>query len=671
MRGRVMLRGTVLALASLLVAAPGVGAAPTWIGPNDLSAPGGDASTARIVVGVGGEATAVWVRSNGTHVVLQYATRASGAPAFTTPVDLSSPASDASQPALAVDAQGVVTAVWRQDGAPGMIEAASRSPGGAFSAPAFVSSPATDASSPQVAADGSGRVTVVWTAIPAAATYVVEVASRAPGAGAFSTPTALSATGTADPLPRLAADPAGDVIAAWDQADSHLEAAHSTIQAARRTAVASFFTTAMDVSTPGSESDAAQVAVDAQGGATIVWDRLGPPTTVVQASTWPLAAPAPSPPGAVSSAATSADTPLVVANGAGDVTAVWRQADDAGTSIVGAARRPVGALGFGTPMALSAPGGVVDSLGLAGSPAGSVAALWSRTVGGKHAIEGALLAPGAAAFVPTAVSVGPQPAVDPALAFDDEGNALAVWSRSDGANAIAQTTLLDAAGPVLSGLTVPAGPIGTGSSGTYSVTATDRWSAVTSVVWDFGDGTTAIGASVAHVYGTPGTKTVTVTATDAVGNATTAVATVTVVFVDRTKPKLTTAFLYVPRLRSFGRGAPFAPATSANRTVGTTLELTSSEAGRVEIATQRVQIGRSKKGGRCLAARSVGPPCVILRTLPGRTRRRIARGSTTLRFTGRLASRRLAPGSYRLVLTVTDPTGNTSDAARIVFRIVR
>jgi PKD repeat protein len=51
-----------------------------------------------------------------------------------------------------------------------------------------------------------------------------------------------------------------------------------------------------------------------------------------------------------------------------------------------------------------------------------------------------------------------------------------------------------------------------------TASGTDTWSPV-AISWDFGDGAKAAGAAVSHVYATLGTKTVTVTATDAVGNS--------------------------------------------------------------------------------------------------------------------------------------------------------
>ena len=79
-------------------------------------------------------------------------------------------------------------------------------------------------------------------------------------------------------------------------------------------------------------------------------------------------------------------------------------------------------------------------------------------------------------------------------------------------------TGFDAAGPVLSDVSVPDG--GAGQSLAFSVSARDVWSGVSSVDWDFGDGSSGSGTAVTHTYAAPGAYPVVVRAVDGVGNAT-------------------------------------------------------------------------------------------------------------------------------------------------------
>ena len=90
------------------------------------------------------------------------------------------------------------------------------------------------------------------------------------------------------------------------------------------------------------------------------------------------------------------------------------------------------------------------------------------------------------------------------------------WVRSG----IVQSATLDAAPPAFTAVDVPA--TGTVGQPIAMASATlDTWSALAAgqPAWTFGDGASAAGASVSHVFTSPGTYIVSVAAIDAVGNA--------------------------------------------------------------------------------------------------------------------------------------------------------
>ncbi|MBX5442905.1 MAG: PKD domain-containing protein, partial [Solirubrobacteraceae bacterium] len=105
-----------------------------------------------------------------------------------------------------------------------------------------------------------------------------------------------------------------------------------------------------------------------------------------------------------------------------------------------------------------------------------------------------------------------------AVAADGAGNGLAAYTDGVGAGTKVVVAGYDAVAPVIDALHVPAA----GTAGTpvaMSVDAFDEWG--WTATWDFGDGATATGASVAHVY-EPGDHAVTVTVTDPAGQTATA-----------------------------------------------------------------------------------------------------------------------------------------------------
>ena len=120
--------------------------------------------------------------------------------------------------------------------------------------------------------------------------------------------------------------------------------------------------------------------------------------------------------------------------------------------------------------------------------------------------------PGGATFVFSGPDVG----------LDDQGNAFAVWQRQvSGADTYsAQVVAYDPVPPVITAASVPAAATA-GQAVAMSAAADNRMSSP-ALHFDFGDGSGANGSAVQHVYAQAGTYTVTITATDDAGNASTA-----------------------------------------------------------------------------------------------------------------------------------------------------
>ena len=74
----------------------------------------------------------------------------------------------------------------------------------------------------------------------------------------------------------------------------------------------------------------------------------------------------------------------------------------------------------------------------------------------------------------------------------------------------------------------PGGSAVVGQAITFEAKASDAWSPPVDFAWDFGDGGTGSGQTVTHTFGSPGTFTVRVTASDKAGNTASANTTVTV-----------------------------------------------------------------------------------------------------------------------------------------------
>jgi len=132
---------------------------------------------------------------------------------------------------------------------------------------------------------------------------------------------------------------------------------------------------------------------------------------------------------------------------------------------------------------------------------------------------------------------------------------------------------------------------------------------------------------------------------------------------DKSKPKID-RLTFKPK--TFSVAAPGA------KSGGTSISFRLSEAATVSFTVERRAPGR-KSGRHCVAPRPSnrgGRGCVRWLKVRGEIERTGVAGSNSFRFAGRLAGRKLAPGSYRAVSVATDSAGNRSAVARRAFDVL-
>jgi hypothetical protein len=459
-------------------------------------------------------------------------------------VPTSAPGAVASQPVVAADGHGGVTAAWLRDG---VVQAGVRGASGAFAA-VDVSAPGAG-TAPALAVDGAGRAILAWVR-----DGVVEAAIR-PGDGQpFGAPAAISRAGAGDV--RVGIDAAGTATVLWIRGNS----VEITSRAAGDAAWPAEHATLAE-----NQPSRPALAVAPSGRVVATWSAVAGATYVLRTVTRPGA-------GAFGTAATVEDVDDIVgagvesdlaADGPDDVTGVWAQYDGARHPFIRAGRRVAGAA-FG-PIATVSLGEANDTAwpphpALAANAAGDAAAIWLHDVGGVSWVELAQRAGAGAAFtpaVPVSAEGGVDPVAAPDVAVDGAGRALATWLRggvveavrtaggaasavtlSDGAGAGAprvaadgdggavavwaregriETAAYDAVAPQLDALAGPAAG-GTGQALAFRAQGARDGQSAVRVRWDFGDGGAGEGEDVTHRFTRPGTFTVTATAIDGGGN---------------------------------------------------------------------------------------------------------------------------------------------------------
>jgi hypothetical protein len=251
--------------------------APHVVSPSPLIV-GDDSSDPQLAIDEAGDVTAIWDYFDGTGSVIQTARRVAGGE-FETPETLTADEDEAFSPDLATAPDGDTVAVWSQlDGPDRMIAESSRAAGGAFGAPLELSKGGGDAFSPQVAIVPGGAVTVAWERVNLEGFSVVQASTGAFN-GSFDAPVDLSATGANAFDPSLAMNSGGAATVVWKRFEGTSYLAQGSVSPPAGT-----FSPAGDLSAGGKDAVLPSAAMDAAGDVTAVWWRSDGHNTIVQAA---------------------------------------------------------------------------------------------------------------------------------------------------------------------------------------------------------------------------------------------------------------------------------------------------------------------------------------------------------------------------------------------------
>jgi hypothetical protein len=260
-----------------VVSAGSVGA--PWSPPEEISAPGQNATYPQIAIDGSGSTIAVWQRPNATGTAIQESGR-SPSGGWSIPVNLSASGQTAWDPHLAVDAAGDAAVAWEHSVAGhDLLQVTTRAAGGGWRAPQTVS-PAEEGTDPLIALDGRGDAVLAWSKFIAGGERFVCVSEEQAGTGVWSVPVQLSSPNLEEPEASLAVDPAGDAVIAWQVGSGAAE----TVEVASRPAGGTWLAPA-DLSAPAEDGTEPRAAIDPQGDAVVVWRQYANGKDLVQAST--------------------------------------------------------------------------------------------------------------------------------------------------------------------------------------------------------------------------------------------------------------------------------------------------------------------------------------------------------------------------------------------------
>jgi hypothetical protein len=497
----------------------GAGATPSWRSATRISPVDGGPSISRpqVATNPAGASVVVWERAG----VVQAIARSTRTEGWSAPVDLSA----GRDPMVALDAAGGAVVAYTKVGSNSVAQAVSRrSPSGDWEPPVTLS-PRPYATLSDIAVNAAGDVVVGLTSFSGGG-FVAEAAYR----GA-SSPTWQPAVQLSDPngnSPRgtaVAIDAAGNAVAVWVQAGP--TAGNPVVMAAVRRASSGAWDAPLELAGPFADVDL-QVAMDPSGNAVAGWiaTRSDGPSVMesVEASFRPA--------GGGWTAPAAVSTPInivrdleLVMDAAGNALAAWIQIKPGEYTHVQAASRRAGSTAWEPPADVTPPepGHYASGLDLALDQAGNAVAAWA---GGP--VRAALRPVASGAWqspVDVATPAGGTYAVD--VAMDGEGNAFAVWGTTTTPTTV-EASELDGLGPVFGRIDVP--DRATARVPVAMSAEVFPWAAPLGGTphWSFGDGTSADGATVRHVYAAAGHYDVSVAQSDTLGGISTTTRTIAV-----------------------------------------------------------------------------------------------------------------------------------------------
>jgi hypothetical protein len=507
----------LLLFASAWPAVPGAGAA--WIEPVGISTEGPQAREPEIGIDGVGNVTVAWVSGSSPNQAIFVAERPAGG-SWKPPIERIGAANDCHNPMLDVNPAGAAVVVADCKTGATAMRAASRTANGIWGTSTEI--PGSGAGKePRVALDDAGNAVAVW----AAESSTVQSSYKPVAGGWDAVPLQVSPVGDVALEPDVAISPTGRALAVWmrDRADPVV-----TVETQSRQGSGPWngglkvLTTPITSTTPVAVtgSGGPQVTMN-PGGRISVWPQLVSGLPVLR-NAWGSGSDF----GAwgedaalhqASDGVSAVEAPQVALDEQGRAVAVWR-----------AYKNPPGAFGvqaattgfingaWSSPTTLTESGGNGSTKPtVAANPTGDALIAWEigQVISAVSRPAGTALAgPG----VPISNLAHPG-FLSPQVAIDLNGDGVVTWS-SNGVAVPSHIAVAvnDVTPPTLSSISVP-GSVEAGAAAAMSAAITDTWSPA-SIAWEFGDGATATGQAVSHSYSTAGTRTITVTGTDAVGN---------------------------------------------------------------------------------------------------------------------------------------------------------
>lgn len=346
-------------------------------------------------------------------------------------------------PQLAINPSGHVVVIWsgQLDETFTSVQAATFSFGGNWSAPAIIQQALLTSTSPFAAIDPAGNSTVVWqfdepVTPPPPVLPTIQTSSLVSGSNTWSFPPVdLSLVEEIEFArdPQVALDTHGNAVAVWaghvgiDGGDPGVD---FLVRTSSLPAGDTDWSHPFDISSPGLVANNPVIKLDPNGNAVIVWWSFDGTFYSTLASTLPFDSTTPTPPFTLGLNSTVPTIPQLAINAAGYAVAIYIQTTLADETFVQSSSLLNGTWSPPINIPASTDGSSTPQIGM--DSHGNCIAVWQQLIGGLTLIQSSTLPFNGVWTNPVTLSALDQNAETPKIAVNAFGNAVAVWSQTDG-----------------------------------------------------------------------------------------------------------------------------------------------------------------------------------------------------------------------------------------------
>jgi hypothetical protein len=396
-------------------------AAPAWGTASQIGH--SDADMAQIAIDPYGNALAVWAQHDGTSYNI-WANRYTASAGWGTAGLIETGTGDANSPQIAIDANGNAIAVWHQsDGTRDNIWANRYTAGAGWGTASLIETGDGTTTYPQIAIDANGNAIAVWRQYDGTR-YNIH-ANRYDAAGAGWGTASLIESGNGNVLePQIAVDPNGNAMAVWPQVDG----TSYSIWANRYIAGAGWGTASL-IDTAAGAAHEPQIAIDPNGNVIAVWIQQDGTAFSIHANRYDAAGAGWGTASLIETATGEAYDPQIAIDRSGNAIAVWRQFD--GTRFNIHANRYAAGTGWVEASLIETGDGGAYGPQIAFDPNGNAIAVWYQFDSAYASIYANRYTAAAGWGTASSIETSAGDVGNPQIAFNPNGKAIAVWPQSD------------------------------------------------------------------------------------------------------------------------------------------------------------------------------------------------------------------------------------------------